>query len=72
MSFSFHGLEKLKLREDNFLFDIFFIYISNVILRAPITSSCPASPTHPLLLPGPGIPCTGVNNLRKIKSLSSY
>jgi hypothetical protein len=46
-----------------FLLDIFFIYISNVIpfpsfpsenpLSPPVS---PCSPTHPLLLPGPGIP----------------
>jgi hypothetical protein len=46
-----------------FLLDIFFIYISNVILfpgfpsenpLSPPLSAC--SPTHPLLLPGPDIP----------------
>jgi hypothetical protein len=34
--------------------DIFFIYISNATPKAPILP--PRSPTHPLLLPGPGIP----------------
>ena len=45
------------------LFDIFFIYISNVIpfpgfpSKNPLSPpSSPCSPTHPLLLPGPGIP----------------
>jgi hypothetical protein len=48
-----------------FLLDIFFIYISNVIpfpgfpsenpLPIPFPPP-PCSPTHPLLLPGPGIP----------------
>jgi hypothetical protein len=36
--------------------DIFFIYISNAIPKAPYTFSLLCSPTHPLLLPGPGIP----------------
>jgi hypothetical protein len=39
-----------------FLLDIFFIYISNAIPKAPYTLPPPCSPTHPLLLPGPGIP----------------
>jgi hypothetical protein len=46
-----------------FLLDIFFIYISDVIpipgfpSENPLSSpSCPYSPTHPLQLPGPGIP----------------
>ena len=54
-----------ELTEYDFLFllDVFFIYISNVIpfpgfpsenTISPPTSPC--SPTHPLLLPGPGIP----------------
>ena len=38
-----------------FLLDIFFLYISNAIPKAPYTLSRPAPPTHPLLLPGPGI-----------------
>ena len=38
-----------------FLLDIFFIYISNVIPKAPYTVPPPCSPTHPLKLPGPGI-----------------
>jgi hypothetical protein len=36
--------------------DIFFISISNAIPKAPYTLPLPCSPTHPLLLPGPGIP----------------
>jgi hypothetical protein len=47
-----------------FLLDIFFIYISNVIPFPPHFPSksslshppSPCSPTHPLLLPCPGIP----------------
>jgi hypothetical protein len=39
-----------------FLLDIFFIYISNAIPKAPYTLPPPCSPTHPLLLPDPGIP----------------
>ena len=39
-----------------FLLDIFLIYISNVIPKAPYNLPLPCSPTHPLLLPGPGIP----------------
>ena len=46
----------------SFLLDIFFIYISNVIpfpssptKNPPSFPSSPCSPTHPLLLPGPGI-----------------
>jgi hypothetical protein len=46
-----------------FLLDIFFIYISNIILFPSFPSEnplsppyYPCSPTHPLLLPGPGIP----------------
>jgi hypothetical protein len=39
-----------------FLLDIFFIYISNAIPKVPYTLPLPCSPTHPLLLPGPGIP----------------
>jgi hypothetical protein len=40
----------------NFLLDIFFIYISNAILKVPYTLPLPCSPTHPLPLLGPGIP----------------
>jgi hypothetical protein len=38
-----------------FLLDIFFIYISNAIPKVPYTPP-PCSPTHPLPLPGPGVP----------------
>ena len=47
----------------SFFLDIFFIYISNVIpfpsflSENPLSlSQSPCSSTHPLLLPGPGIP----------------
>ena len=40
----------------SFLLDIFLIYISNAILKVPYTLLLPCSPTHPLQLPGPGIP----------------
>jgi hypothetical protein len=39
-----------------FLLDIFFIYISNAIPKAPYTLPQPSSRTHSFLLPGPGIP----------------
>jgi hypothetical protein len=46
-----------------FLLDIFFIYISNVIpfpgfpFKNPLSlPHSPCSPTHPLLLHGPGVP----------------
>jgi hypothetical protein len=38
------------------LLNISYIYISNAILKDPYTILPPCSPTHPLLLPGPGIP----------------
>jgi hypothetical protein len=40
----------------NFLLDIFFIYISNAIQKVPYTLLLPCSPTHPLPLLGSGIP----------------
>jgi hypothetical protein len=40
----------------NFLLDIFFIYISNAILKSSIPSPLPCSPTHTLPLLGPGVP----------------
>ena len=45
------------------LLDIFFTYISNVIPFPGFLSPC--SPTHPLLLPGPGIPLYwGIQSLK--------
>ena len=43
----------------NFLIDVSFIYISNDISEVTYTLPVPCSPTHPLLLLGPGIPSTG-------------
>ena len=40
----------------NFLLDIFFIYISNAIMKVPYTLPVPCFPTHPLPLLGPGVP----------------
>jgi hypothetical protein len=38
------------------LLDIFFIYISNDILKVPHTLPSTCSPTYPLPLLGPGVP----------------
>jgi hypothetical protein len=38
-----------------FLLDIFFLYTSNAIRKAPYAFPLPCSPTHPLPLPGLGI-----------------
>jgi hypothetical protein len=40
----------------NFLLDIFFIYISNIIPKVPYTLLLPCLPTHSLQLLCPGIP----------------
>jgi hypothetical protein len=42
---------------DIMVLDIFFIYILNIIPfpGLPLKAPSPCSPTHPLLLPGPGI-----------------
>jgi hypothetical protein len=44
-----------------FFFDIFFIYNSNAIPKAPYTLPC--SPTRPLPLPGPGVPLYWVGHM---------
>jgi hypothetical protein len=46
----------LFLFEVYFLLDIFFICISNAIPKVPYSLPLPCSPTHPLQLPGPGVP----------------
>jgi hypothetical protein len=46
----------LFLLLEKFLLDIFFIYISNAMLKVPYTLPLPCSSTHPLLLPDPDIP----------------
>jgi hypothetical protein len=38
------------------LLDMFFIYISNATLNISYTLPLPCFTTHPLPLPGPGIP----------------
>jgi hypothetical protein len=44
---------------NNFLLDIFSIYISNAILKVPYTFPCPApQPAHSLFL-ALAFPCTG-------------
>jgi hypothetical protein len=51
--------EKEKEKEKTFFLfflDIFFIYISNAIPKAPYTLTPPCSPTHPFPLRSPGIP----------------
>ena len=56
----------------HFLLDIFFIYISNAILKVPYTLPCPAPhPTHSCFL-ALAFPCTGTYDLRKTKGLSSH
>jgi hypothetical protein len=55
-----------------FLLNIFFIYVSSAILKAPYTLPPACSPFQPLLLSGPGIPHTGAYNLYKTKGLSSH
>jgi hypothetical protein len=49
-------LTQTNLMTQIFLLYIFFIYISKAILKFHYTLPLPCSPTHPLLLPGPGIP----------------
>jgi hypothetical protein len=55
----------------HFLLNIFFIYISNTILKVPYTLPCPVpQPTHSHFL-ALAFPCTRAYGLRKIKGLSS-
>jgi hypothetical protein len=46
-----------------FLLDIFFIYISNAILKVPYTLPLPCSPTHHFL--ALVFPCTGAYKVCK-------
>jgi hypothetical protein len=59
----------LGFTEENeyLFFDIFFIYISNAILKVPCTLPLPCSPTHPLPFLGPGDSCTGAYKVCKTK-----
>jgi hypothetical protein len=41
------------------ILDIFFIYISNAILKVPYTLPLPCFPTHPLPLLALAFPCAG-------------
>ena len=56
LSFLYHRSSEWITIKILFLLDIFFIYISNAIPKVPYTLPLPYSPTHPLPLPGPGIP----------------
>jgi hypothetical protein len=49
-----------------FLLDIFFIYISNAILKVPYTLLPPCSPTHSHFL-ALEFPCTGAYKVCKAK-----
>jgi hypothetical protein len=53
-----YGDDKQRIRNlfSFFLLDIFLIYISNAIPKVPYILPLPCSPTHPLLLLGPGTP----------------
>jgi hypothetical protein len=58
-----NSLHQCRHEKNFYLLDIFFIYILNVILFPGFTSeialpriSSPCPPTHPIMLPGPGIP----------------
>jgi hypothetical protein len=46
--FVFTGIYYFIVCISTFLLDIFFIYISNAILKVPYTLPPPCSPTHPL------------------------
>ena len=55
-----------------FLLDLFFIYSSNAIPKAPYTRLCRApQPTHSCFL-ALAFPCTGAYDLHKTKGLSSH
>ena len=48
-----------------FLLDIFFIYISNVILKVPYTLPAPCSPTHHSHFLALAFPCTGAKKKQR-------
>jgi hypothetical protein len=50
-----------------FLLDIFFIYISNAIMKAPYTLPPLCSPTNPLPVLGPGVLLLGAYKVCKTK-----
>jgi hypothetical protein len=55
----YHSLDFFELKMTLFkkkFISIFFIYISNAIPKVPYSLPPPCSPTHPLLLLGPGVP----------------
>jgi hypothetical protein len=61
-----------SLKTSQFLLDIFFIYISNTILKVPYMFNYPAlKPTHSCFL-ALAFPCTGAYDLSKTKGLSSH
>ena len=56
-----------RVQDFFFFLDIFFIYISNAILKVPYNLPCPAPlPTHSLFL-GLVFPCTGAYKVYKTK-----
>jgi hypothetical protein len=55
----------------DFLLDIFFIYISNAIMKISYTILPICSQIHQLLVLAMAFPCTGEYNLRKTKGIST-
>jgi hypothetical protein len=54
-SFPTNKTQDKKVGFFSIFINIFFIYISNAILKVPFTLPLPCSPTHRLPLLGPGI-----------------
>jgi hypothetical protein len=54
------------------ILDIFFIYISNDVLKVPYTLPLPCSPTHHSDFMALAFPCTGAYKLRKTNGLFSH
>jgi hypothetical protein len=71
MKFSVNRVFCLYFFQKQFLLDIFFIYISNAILKVLYMLPLLCAPTHPPLLLALAFPCTGAYDLHKIKGLSS-